>query len=183
MMKRKIFYFMFLFLTATFAAAWAEQPIQVIDKAPRDVHPSISTPTPHHRIEGTVEKIEGDMISLKLETGVTRRSGVVEAKKEGIKSLKEGDQVALEVNEANLIVDMHKDGAMAQNKEKHRSVVGTVEQFDPLQKKVTIKTEEGKSETYEIKMPVVAKLSGINQGAKVTVEIDEQNRVMDVHKG
>jgi Cu/Ag efflux protein CusF len=180
-MNRKLFYL--LFVAATFSAAWAERPTPVVDKPPPNVHPSISKEAPHHKIEGTVEKIEGDMIALKLETGVTRRFGVVEAKKEGIKSLKEGDRVALEVNEANLIVDMHKVGKMTQNKEKHRSVVGTVERFDPLQKKVTIKTEAGMSETYEIKMPVVAKLSGIDQGAKITVEIDEQNRVMDVHKG
>jgi hypothetical protein len=32
-------------------------------------------------------------------------------------------------------------------------------------------------------MPVVAKLSGIDQGTRITMELDENNLVMDVHKG
>lgn len=183
-MNRKMFYLMFLFLAVTFSTASAtDQPQLVTDKPAGDIHPSISDDAPHHMINGTVKSIEGDMVSVKLETGVTRRFGVAEAKKEGIKSLKEGDKVSLQVNEANLIVDIHKDGAMAQNQRQHRSIVGTVEQFDPLQKKVTVKTDQGKTETFEIKMPIIAKLSGIEQGTKVTMEIDEQNLVTDVHKG
>lgn len=183
-MNKKAFYLAVLFATVSFSTVFAmDQAKQVTDKPTGDIHPSISEEAPHHLINGTVKEIRGDEVAVKLETGPVRRFGVVEAKKEGIKSLKEGDAVTLEVNEANLIIDVHKGGTTAQNQQQHRSVAGTVERFDPLQKRVTVKTEAGKSETYEIKMPVVAKLSGIDQGAKITMELDENNLVMDVHKG
>lgn len=170
-------------LLMAFSTAFADQPVPATDQPNGDIHPPISAPAPHQRIEGTVEKVEGEMVFLKLETGVTRQFGVEEAKKEGLNLLEKGDQVVLEVNEANLIVDIHEEGRAIQKEQRHRSVSGTVEQFDPLQNKLTVKTDEGKTETFELKMPVVAKLSGIDQGAKITMEIDEQNRVMDVHKG
>ena len=182
-MNKKAFYLAFLFLAVSFSAFAADQTRQVTDKPGGDLHPSISEEAPHHLITGTVKEIRGDEVAVTLETGPVRRFGVVEAKKEGIRSLKAGDVVTLEVNEANLIVDIHKGGTVAQNQQQHRSVAGTVERFDPLQKRVTVKTEAGKTETYELKMPVVAKLSGIDQGEKVTMELDENNLVMDVHKG
>ena len=179
-MNRNVLYLMALFLVVNFSAAYA---VDQADKTEGELHPAISKEAPHHTLNGTVKEIRGGEVAVKLETGPIRRFGVVEAKKEGIKSLKEGDKVALELNEANLIVDIHKEGTMAQSQEQHRSVAGTVEQFDPLQRRVTVKTEDGKTETFEIKMPIIAKLSGIEQGAKITMEIDEQNRVADVHKG
>lgn len=178
-MNKKVLYLMVLFLAVTLSPAYA---VDQSDKTEGELHPSISKEAPHHTINGTVKEITGGEVAVKLETGPIRRFGVVDAKKEGIKSLKEGDKIALEVNEANLIVDIHKEG-MAQSQEQHRSIVGTVEQFDPLQRRLTVKTDDGKTETFEIKMPLIAKLSGVEQGARITMEIDEQNRVSDVHKG
>jgi Cu/Ag efflux protein CusF len=180
MMDKKVLYLMVLFLAVTLSPAYA---VDQGGKTGGEIHPSISNEAPHHTINGTVKEIRADEVAVKLETGPIRRFGVVEAKKEGIKTLKEGDKVALEVNEANLIVDIHKEGTMAQSPEQHRSVTGTVEQFDPLQRRVTVKTDDGKTETFEIKMPLISKLSGIQQGARITMEIDEQNRIADVHKG
>lgn len=171
-------------LLMAFSTAFAEGPTWVTDKPKGDIHPAITEKPAHKTIQGTVEKIEGDMVHLKLDTGVTRRFGVAEAKKEGLKSLKPGDKVTLEVDEANLIADIHNGGSPAEGSEQgHRSVKGTVERFDPFQKRVTVKLDDGKTETFELKMPAMQKMNGIDQGTKVTMEIDEQNLVMDVHKG
>lgn len=153
---------------------------------------------PHRTVAGVVERVEENgMISVKTEEGTIRSFGVTDAKKEGLKALKPGDPVTLELDEGNLIADIHQGTAIAKGSEpgiapegkggstpeQHRSVTGAIELFDPIQRKVTVKTEDGQSQSFEIKMPVVNKLNGVSKGAKVTLEIDEQNRVMDVHKG
>lgn len=150
----------------------------------------------HRNVTGTVERIESDMIFLKTDEGTTRNFAVKESKREGLKSLQPGDQVAIELDEGNSIIDIHKDGAMAKGGDQkgigdrgglspgdagHKSVVGTVETFDPAQKILILKSDQGKSESYQVKDAAATKLNGIKKGDKVTLEIDEQNRVMDAH--
>ncbi|MBI3802156.1 MAG: hypothetical protein HY282_00135 [Nitrospirae bacterium] len=154
---------------------------------------------PHRTVKGVVDRIDDKgMISVKTDEGTIRSFGVTDAKKEGIQSLKPGDRITLELDEGNLISDIHKGDATAKGDTQgtispegkggsthadHHSVTGTVELFDPIQRKVTVKTEDGQSQSFEIKMPIVNKLNGVSKGTKVTLEIDEQNRVMDVHQG
>lgn len=150
----------------------------------------------HRQVTGQVDRVEDGMIFLKTEEGTTRNFGVKDAQREGLKSLQKGDRITIELDEGNEIADIHKEGAVAkgdqavgsegkggQGQGEHRSVVGTIETFDPIQKRVTLKTEDGQSQSFELKNPAVSKLNGIEKGTKVTLEIDEQNRVMDAHKG
>jgi len=166
----------------------------LLDGGPK-LQPKESADT-HRNVTGTVERIESDMVFLKTNEGTTRNFAVKESKREGLKSLQPGDQVSLELDEGNSIIDIHKDGAMAQGGDQkgigdrgglgagdsnHKSVVGTVETFDPAQKILILKSDQGKSESYQVKDAAATKLNGIKKGDKVTLEIDEQNRVMDAH--
>ncbi|HZR45303.1 MAG TPA: hypothetical protein VFA47_01270 [Candidatus Manganitrophaceae bacterium] len=166
----------------------------LLDGGPK-LQPKESADT-HRNVTGTVERIESDMVFLKTNEGTTRNFAVKESKREGLKSLQPGDQVSLELDEGNSIIDIHKDGAMAQGNDQkgigdrgglgagdsgHKSVVGTVENFDPAQKILILKSDQGKSESYQVKDAAATKLNGIKKGDKVTLEIDEQNRVMDAH--
>jgi Cu/Ag efflux protein CusF len=151
----------------------------------------------HRNLTGTVEKIESDLVFLKTSEGTTRTFSVKEVAREGVKSLKPGDQVTLEFDEANAIIDIHKDKAIAKGSEEsvpgdkggvsgdaskgHKSVVGTLETYDATQKIVILKTDQGKSETFQVKDAAATKLNGVKKGEKITLEIDEQNRVMDAH--
>lgn len=150
----------------------------------------------HRNVTGTVERIESDMVFLKTSEGTTRNFAVKETNRQGLSSIKPGDQVSIELDEGNAIIDIHKDGAVAKNDDQkgtgdrgglgagdsgHKSVVGTVESFDAAQKTLVLKSDQGKSETFQVKDAAATKLNGIKKGDKVTVEIDEQNRVMDAH--
>lgn len=191
-MNRKILYATLFLLSLTVRTSYAGDLL--------DGGPKLDTPPEqqqHRNITGEVDRIDGDMIFLKTEEGTIRNFGIKDAEKEGLKGLKPGDRVTLELDEGNAIADIHKEEMVAtgdQNEmtatdkgglshEQHRSVVGTVEAFDPIKKNITLKTEGGKSESFEIKVSAIPKLNGIVNGTKVTLEVDEQNLVMDAHQG
>ncbi len=192
-MNPKIFYAtLFLVSWMTWAAHAAEEPLK---GAPP---PNPGDQQAHREVTGEVDRIEDGMVFLKTEEGTIRNFGVKDAKKEGLKSLKTGDRVTLELDEGNEIADIHKENSMAKGDEKdttrpegkgglsqdqHRSITGRVESFNPIDRSVTLKTEDGQSHTFEVKNPAISKLNGVEKGAKVTLEIDEQNRAMDAHQG
>ncbi len=64
-----------------------------------------------------------------------------------------------------------------------RSAIGTIEMFDQGKKSVAIKSEDEKTESFELKDAAFTKMNGAKKGEKVILEIDEQNRVMDAHQG
>jgi cold shock CspA family protein len=150
----------------------------------------------HRNVNGTIEKIESNSVFIKTDEGTSRNFAVNEVKREGLKSLKAGDKVTVELDEGNQIVDIHRDGELAQKDESastdmggpakngnHRSITGTIEMFDQAKKSITIKSDNGKTESFELKDAAFTKLNSVKKGEKVTLEIDEQNRVMDAHKG
>jgi cold shock CspA family protein len=136
----------------------------------------------HREVIGTVQKVEGDLISVKTGEGTTRNFTVKEGQREGFKSMKPGDQVVLEMDEGNQIVDIHPKGMLSsKGTHGHRSITGTVENFSRSDKTMKVKTKEGKTESFGIKDSALAKLGSIKEGSQITVEVDEQNRVMDAH--
>lgn len=192
-MNRKIFYATLFLLSLTLRTAYAGD---LLDGGPKIDTPASQSDQLHRTLTGEVDRIEGDMVFLKTEEGTVRNFGVKDAKKEGLKGLKPGDRVKVELDEGNEIADIHKqetvaggdqdatgsEGKGGPSHEQHRSITGTIESFDAIERKVTLKTEEGKSQSFELKNPAVSKLTGVAPGTKVTLEIDEQNRVMDAHK-
>lgn len=136
----------------------------------------------HREVMGKIEKIEGGLISVKTGEGTTRNFTLNEAKREGFKSFKAGDEVVLEMDEGNQIVDIHPKGMLSsKGTHGHRSITGTVENFSRSDKMMKLKTKEGKTESFGIKDSALAKLGSVKEGTQVTLEVDEQNRVMDAH--
>lgn len=193
-MNRKMLYATLFLLSLTVRTTDAGD---LLDGGPKIDTPASQSDELHRKITGEVDRIEGDMVFLKTEEGTTRTFGVKDAKKEGLKGLKPGDRITIELDEGNEIADMHREAQMAEgsqngadssdgkggaSQDKHRSITGTIESFDAIQKKVTLKTEEGQSKSFELKNPAISKLTGVAPGTEVTLEIDEQNRVMDAHK-
>lgn len=191
-MNRKIFYATFFLLSLTVRTAYAGD---LLDGGPKIDTPASQSDELHRNVTGEVDRIESDMVFLKTEEGTVRNFGVKDAKKEGLKGLKPGDRITVELDEGNEIADIHKEekvaggdqdagsegkGGPSQNK--HQSITGTIESFDAAQKKVTLKMEDGQSKSFELKNPAISKLTGVAPGTEVTLEIDEQNRVMDAHK-
>lgn len=138
----------------------------------------------HREVSGTVEKVESGLISVKTEEGTTRTFTVSEGKRENVRSLKAGDKVVLEMDEGNQIVDIHREGSIiTKGDHRHRSIAGTLKMFSRTDKKIIIESNDGETESFLVKDSAASKLGSIKEGAQVTLEIDEQNRVMDVHGG
>ena len=195
-MNRKVLSVTLFLLSWMTLASW--RPLAAYADEPIKGAPPIDGEQAHRKVTGEVDRLQDGMIFLKTDEGTIRSFGVTDAKKEGVKSLKPGDRVTVELDEGNLIADLHKEEPLAKGNQngaispegkggasqgQHHSITGTVEHFDPIERKVTVKTEDGQSQSFEVKMPVISKLNGVKNGTQVTLEIDEQNRVMDAHSG
>lgn len=133
----------------------------------------------HRSIDGTVSRVVSGMVFFKTEEGTIRKFGVKEVNREGIPSPQPGDQVTLTLDRWNDIIDITEagdKGGFGANE-----VTGTVLSFDGPEKQITLKTEEGKAQDFELKDAATTKLSRIEKGRKVTLAMDG-NRVMDAYQ-
>lgn len=138
----------------------------------------------HREVSGTIEKVESDLISVKTTEGTTRSFTVKEGKREAVRSFKPGDKVVLEMDEGNQIVDIHREGSIiSKGDHGHRSIAGKLKMFSQADKKIVIESNDGGTESFLVKDSAASKLGSIREGTQVTLEVDEQNRVMDVHGG
>lgn len=128
----------------------------------------------HRKLIGTVKNIQGNLISITTEEGTTRTFTLSEVKREGLESLQAGDKLILEMDEGNQIVDLHQP-------HRHTSISGTVETFRASEKTMTLRLPDGKTRRFELKDPAVPKIASVKEGTHIILEIDEQDRVMDVH--
>lgn len=92
----------------------------------------------------------------------------------------------------SLIIDIHKQEAIAKTIESagrmaaghhHQIMRGALESFDPLGKEVSLRLDSGETKAFEVKVPVLTKLNGVPPGTRVALEVDEEGRVMDAHRG
>lgn len=135
---------------------------------------SMAGPSGHRELVGTVKSIYGNVVFIHTEEGTTRTYTLSEGKREGVPSLKLGDKLLLEMDEGNQIIDLHRP-------HRHSAVTGTIETLRPSDKMMTFRLGEGKAERFELKDPVIPKLAAVKEGTEITLEVDEQNRVMDIH--
>ncbi len=125
----------------------------------------------HNRVFATVEKVESKTIFFKAEDRTVRDFGMKEAKREGLRRIRRGEWVALEINDQNNIVHIN------------RAVAGTVQGVDPERKRVTIQEGHMKSGTYFLEDTALGKLADARQGARVKLELDRRGRVIDAELG
>lgn len=147
---------------------------QIIDIHGEKSHRVHAPSVGEREISATVKKIDGGLISVKTEVGTTRYFTVKEAVRKGLGSMSLGSELRLVIDAGNQITDI-------QGVARHRSVTAKVEDFHRSDKVITVRTEEGNKETFEFKEPVVTKLVVLKEGTEITFEIDEQNRIMDLH--
>lgn len=136
----------------------------------------------HRTINGTITKMTSDVISLTTSEGTTRSFSLKEMKREGIGGLAVGDKVTLNLDEGNQIIDIDKESTAGPSlgQAEHRTVSGRLTKFDRTKKEVTLKQENGKSETYSLKDPAATKMANIKPGTQITMHLDEENNmVMD----
>jgi hypothetical protein len=116
------------------------------------------------------------MLTLETEKGATRSFTVKSAEIDGVTKLQPGDRVLLELDEGNQIIGINNIG------EKHQLVHGEIVGIDRNKKIITLKLENGTSQSYGMKEAMSGKMNNIEKGAVVTLMIDQYNNLaMDVH--
>jgi hypothetical protein len=120
-----------------------------------------------NRVFATVERVESNTIFFKAEDGTVRDFGVKEAKRDGLRKVRPGAWVALEINDQNNIAHLN------------RAAVGTVKGIDREKRRIVVQAGPGKPKTYILEDAALGKLVDAREGARVTLELDRRNRVMD----
>lgn len=146
-------------------------------------HPGQSGPFPHvtHlEVKGNVVKIYPSMLIVQIPYGLRPRTiSTPKAERTGLHEAKVGDEVILVVDEGNVLVDAHKAGMPAAG---HRIINGTLHYAAKYWEEVQLSTPEG-LESFTVDTLAGSKLSILEEGVPITLELDEDNVVIDIHKG
>src|SRR2546427_7387876 len=145
-------------------------------------HPDRSGPFPHiahMEVKGIVIKVYPSMFFVRPQYGLQHRTiSVLKAERIGVYDAKIGDELTLVVDEGNLLIDAHKPGMSAAG---HRIIEGTLSYADKFWKEIKLSTPEG-TESFTVDTLAGSKLSVFEEGVPVTLELDEANVVIDIHR-
>jgi hypothetical protein len=137
-------------------------------------------PSSHRSVTGTVTKIRSEMVFLRTDQGTIRAVGLKALQRDGMPSIKPGDQVDLIVDRGNSVLAIappRGTGAYIGNE-----VSGTVQRFDILNKQIAIKTKDGDTQNIELRQAVATKLNGVGKGSAVSLEMDGHDHAFDAYK-
>ena len=132
----------------------------------------------HKELHATVEKIDAGVVLLKEPDQMRRRTlSPNQLERMKLTDLKVGDEVSLILNGNNLIIDARKTGMAGPGR---HTLQGTFVQADTSGKTVNVKTTDG-LKALTVDSAATGKVTGLKQGASLTVEVDEAGTVIDIH--
>jgi hypothetical protein len=130
----------------------------------------------HREVTGVVTGEKSGVLTVKLPDGSSMSLNPKIAERHGHPTPKVGDEVTLVLNENNAIIDHHPKG----DKGTHKFVTGKLAYVGLMKNQIKLITSEGEKmfplERQEIKT------GGIEEGALVTVELNEAGTVIDLHR-
>ncbi|MBI4401429.1 MAG: hypothetical protein HY581_07350 [Nitrospirae bacterium] len=140
--------------------------------------PGQSGQSAHLGLTGVVAKIESGVVFVRIPVGLRARTiSPNKADRVGLHEAKVGDPVMLWVDEGNVLVDAHKAGSPVAG---HRIIAGSLQYSDQYWSEIKLSTPEG-IERFDVDALAGSKLSVFQEGARVSVELDEDNIVIDIH--
>jgi len=144
-------------------------PVAGAGTAPEDL------PQGHRMITGVVTKKAGALV-------VTTPSGAIHqlnsnlARRHGQEPFKAGDEVIAVLDENNYIVDMH----LKSREGTHQLVTGKLIHVGVMKKEIKLQTSDGEK-VFPLNEQGL-KTKGIEDGALVTIELNEAGAVIDIHR-
>ena len=132
----------------------------------------------HYGFSGVIAKIESGMLFIRTDASLQPRAiSPNKADRVGLYNAKVGDAVNLLVDSGNVLID----ASATDQSPDHVFVVGTVRYSDPFWQEIQLSTPEGTT-TYEVDSLAGNKLSALPEGAPVTLELDADNVMIDIHR-
>lgn len=134
----------------------------------------------HYGFSGVISKIESGMLFINTETSLQPRTvSPNKADRVGLHDAKVGESVNLLVDSGNVMIDVSRTDRFFPD---HHFVVGTVRYADPYWQEIQLSTPEGTT-TFEVDAMAGSKLSMMPDGTPVTIELDADNVMIDIHRG
>ena len=130
------------------------------------------TKSTHMKVSGVVSKVQSGLTTVKTSWGSMT---IVSAT--GPQKLEVGEEVEMTVNEGNAVIDVHRKGEQAHA---HRYITGNLVYVVKMKKEIKLWTPEGEKVFPLERLEV--KTGGIEEGALVTVELNEAGTVIDLHR-
>ncbi len=139
-------------------------------------------PHTHKQLPVVVTKIDGGIVFVSPKSPKYelqhRAISVKKAERLGLHEIKVGDELTFMVDEGNVLVDAHKTGSPGAG---HRLVDGKLTYADPFWGVVKVSTPEGVN-SFAVDTLAGSKLSVLQEGTPVRLELDEDNMVIDIHR-
>lgn len=126
----------------------------------------------HMKVSGVVTKVQATHVDIKTPWG--RIKIAAETLPQG---LEVGEEVEMWVNENNTVIDVHRKGDPSHA---HKFVTGNLAYTSTDKTEITLHTPEGEK-NFDVQTGK-SKLSVIEEGSPVTVEVNEEGKVIDVHR-
>lgn len=137
------------------------------------------TANAHYGFSGVISKIESGMLFVHTDKSLQDRTvSPNKADRVGLHDAKVGDIVNLIVDAGNVMIDVSRTDRFFPD---HRFVVGTVRYADPYWQEIQLSTPDGTA-TFEVDTLVGNKLSVLPDGTPVTIELDADNVMVDIHR-
>ncbi|WP_447598294.1 hypothetical protein [Nitrospira sp. Nam80] len=126
----------------------------------------------HMKVTGVVSKVQADLITVKTPWGQMRISSSTAPK-----NLEVGEEVEMQVNENNAVIDVHRKGDPSHS---HRFVSGKLAYVSTDRREIKLWTPEGEK-NFDVQTGR-SQLSGIDEGMPIAIELNEQGKVIDIHR-
>ena len=129
----------------------------------------------HRTMTGKVIEKSGHLV-VQTPDGATYQLSDVQSKKHGHAPHKAGDEVMVVLDENNLVSEIHPKGQGGN----HRFVSGKLVHVGKMRGEIRVQTPDGE-ETFPLDRQEL-KTKPLEDGAPVTVEVNEAGRVVDIHR-
>lgn len=130
------------------------------------------TQATHMKVSGVVSKVQSGVTTVKTSWG-----SMTIASATGSQKLEVGEEVEITVNENNAVIDVHRKDEPARA---HRYITGNLVYVGKMKKEIKLWTPEGEKVFPLERLEV--KTGGIEEGALVTVELNEAGTVVDLYR-
>ena len=126
----------------------------------------------HMKVSGVVSNVQSGITTVKTPWGTMKIASTLTPK-----NLEVGEEVEMRVNENNAVIDVHRKG---DKPHAHRFVTGNLVYTSSDKKEIKVWTPEGEK-AIDVQTGK-SKLSALEEGAPVTIELNEAGKMIDINR-